>query len=103
MSEKNADGDGFSVPSKTHVSAGCCHAWEKKGIPCFISWRASEKLSDRQQANSLLSDMAVLLLFTQHAGLPLQQRQDVLVQEEGAEAEEIPEAQVAHGAPVPYA
>lgn len=101
MSERNADVEGFSVLSKIHVSAGWCHAWKKK--KSFISWWASGKLSDRQQANSLLSGMSVLLLFTQHAGLPLQQRQDVLVQEEGAEAEEIPEAQVAHGAPVPHA
>lgn len=42
-------------------------------------------------------------LFTQHAGLPLQQRQDVLVEEERAEAEEVPQAQVGHGAPVPQA
>lgn len=40
-------------------------------------------------------------VFTQHAWLPLQQWQDVLVEEKSAEAEEAPEAQVGHGAPVP--
>lgn len=54
--------------------------------------------------NSIISGniSIVLFLFTQHAGLPLQQRQDVLVEEQGAEAEEVPEAQVGHGAPVPH-
>lgn len=47
--------------------------------------------------------MVTLFIFTQHAGLPLQQRKDVLVEEQRAEAEEVPQAQVGHGAPVPHA
>lgn len=43
------------------------------------------------------------LILTQHARLPFQQRQDVLVEEQRAEAEEVPQAQVRHGAPVPHA
>lgn len=45
---------------------------------------------------------SILFFFTQHAGLPLQKRQDVLVEEQRAETEEIPQAQVGHGAPVPH-
>lgn len=41
-------------------------------------------------------------LLTQHARLPLQQCQDVLVEEQGAETEEVPEAQVGQGSPVPH-
>lgn len=43
-----------------------------------------------------------LFLLTKHAGLSFQQRQYVLVEEQGAEAEEVPEAQVGHGAPVQH-
>lgn len=45
---------------------------------------------------------ASLFFLTQHAGLPLQKWQDVFVEEQGAEAEEVPEAQVGHRAPIPY-
>lgn len=52
--------------------------------------------------SSKLYLIMVILIFTQHAGLTLQQGQDVFVKEQGAEAEEIPQSQVDHGAPIPH-
>lgn len=42
----------------------------------------------------------ILLHLTEHAGLSFKQRQYIFVQKQGAEAEEVPETQIGHGAPV---
>lgn len=55
----------------------------------------------QQSNNTCVKGKYRVSFFTQHARLPFQQRQDVLVEKQGAEAEEVPEAQVGEGAPVP--
>lgn len=52
MSEKNADVDGFSVPSKIHVSAGCRHCLEKRNsmFHLMVSLRKAQWQTTGQQS-----------------------------------------------------
>lgn len=54
MSEKNADVDGFSVPSKNHVSAGCCHCLEKRNVSSHGEPEKSSVTDNRPTVYSLV-------------------------------------------------